>query len=148
MLPDDYLVIYGSINTASTMQPNAVNLRPPGLPVSRWHAVDPPDSQPPAAAAQGPSGFKAAETKQGLGTLAPSSWSQNVVPWGQGMVAVSHEGRLPGSLRATLGALLPHVDGGGSQSAGPPGPCHSELLAGTDGEPSHELLIPDLFPSG
>ena len=110
--------------------------------------MDPHDSQPLAAAAQGPSGFKAAEAKQGLGTLAPSSWSQNAVPRGQGMVAVGREGRLPGSLRATSGALLPHVDGGGGQSAGLPGPCHSGLPAGTDGEPSHEPLIPDLFPSG
>lgn len=89
MLRDDHLIFYGSINTASTAQPDAVNLWLPGLPVSRWHAVDSPDSQPPVAAAHGPSEFKAAETRQGLGTLAPSSWSQNAVPQGQGMVAVA-----------------------------------------------------------
>ena len=44
--------------------------------------MDPRDSQPLAAAAQGPSGLRAAEAKQGLGTLAPSSWSQNAVPRG------------------------------------------------------------------
>ena len=82
MLRDDYLIFYGSINTASTVQPNAVNLRLPGLPVSRWLSVDSPDSQPPVAAAQGPSEVKTAETRQGLGTLAPSSWSQNAVPEG------------------------------------------------------------------
>ena len=44
MLRDDYLVIYGSINTASTTQPHAVNLRPLGLPVAggtQWTLVTP-----------------------------------------------------------------------------------------------------------
>ena len=44
MLRDDYLIFYGSINTASTAQPNAVNLRLPGLPSaggSQWTLLTP-----------------------------------------------------------------------------------------------------------